>query len=157
MYRLCVLPRRVDPCLKHLKDEEVVLRHQALINHPAFKIRITLADERNCDSGGGQGSEAKCPGFADLASRAVPAIHSLFRQLQCRDVDHAFLGRLQDVERVVPIADYATYGRGLELHHRMPRHGHDVRLPRSGCYHHHNRPQFEQAINFGQWEGFFVM
>ena len=44
-----VLSCRVDPRFQHLEDEEIVLCYHLLIDDFAFKIRITLADERCFD------------------------------------------------------------------------------------------------------------
>ena len=59
----------------------------------------------------------------------------------------ALFGRFQDAEGVVPLADDAADQRRLELQHRVPRHGHDVRPALSGGRDQHNRPRFEQAVD----------
>lgn len=46
MNRTWVFPCWVDPRFQHLQDEEIVLGYHLLIDNLAFKIRITLADER---------------------------------------------------------------------------------------------------------------
>jgi len=43
---LRVLLRRIDPCLEHFKDEEIVLVDETGIGHLAFKIGETLGHER---------------------------------------------------------------------------------------------------------------
>jgi len=48
----------------------------------------------------------------------------------------------------------APHQRRLELHHGVPRHGHDVGPPLAGSRDHHHRPRLQQAIDFGQGKGF---
>jgi hypothetical protein len=58
--------------------------------------------------------------LVERAPRGIAACHNLRGQLHGRDVDDAFLRRLQHAERVVTIADHtADYWR-LEIDHRVP-------------------------------------
>lgn len=155
MNRLRVFACGVDPRFEHLKDEEVVFGYHLPVEDLAFKIRIALVDERCLDARGGRLREPKGFELVDLSSGGIPAAHHLFRQLHRRDVDHAFFGRLQDVERVVSIANYATHDWRLEIYHHVPRHGHDVRPPLAGGRDHHHWPRLEQAIDLGQGKRFF--
>ena len=52
-------PRRVNPRLDDLQDEEVVLGGQFRIPDLAFQAGITFGDERGLDARGGHGREAK--------------------------------------------------------------------------------------------------
>jgi hypothetical protein len=47
-------------------------------------------------------------------------------------------------------ADY----RRIEIEHRVPGHGHDIRLLPAGCRDHNDRPWFEQAIDLRQRKRF---
>ena len=74
--------------------------------------------------------------------RAEAALHR-------RDVDDAFPRRHQQRERVVPGAEQAADQRRLELHHRVPGHGHNVRSSfAAGCDHDH-WARLYQAIDLG--------
>src|ERR1017187_10225858 len=157
MNRPRMFPRWVDPRFDDLKDKEVVFGDQLPINDLAFQIGMALGDEWGLDARGGHGRETKGLELVHPSSRSVPAAHHLFRQFQRRDVDHAFPGRLQDFKRVVPVADHATHDRRLELHHRMPRHGHDVRPPGAGRRDHHDRAGFEQPIDLRQGKRCFFI
>lgn len=141
-------PRRVNPRLDDLQDEEVVLGGQFRIPDLAFQAGITFGDERGLDARGGHGREAKDLELVHAPARSVPAAHHRFRQLHRGDVDHAFPGRLEAGKRAVPVADHATHERRRELHHQMPRHGHDVRPPGAGGGEQHDRAGFEQPIGF---------
>lgn len=145
----------VDPRLEHLKDEEVVFGYHLPINDLAFKIRIALADERCLDARGEYLCEPKGLELVDLSSGGIPAAYHLFRQLHRRDVDHAFPGCLQDVERVVSIANHTTHDWRLEIYHRVPRHGHDVCPPLAGSRDHYHWSRLEQTIDLGQGKRFF--
>lgn len=143
MNRLRVFACWIDPRFEYFKDEEVVFGYHLPIDDCAFKIRMALVDEWCLYARGRRLCEPEGLKFVDLSSRCVPATHYLFRQLLRRDVDHAFLGRLQDVERVVPIANHATHDWQLEIYYHVPRHGHDVRPSLAGGRDHHHGPQLE--------------
>src|SRR5918992_3616294 len=49
------------------------------------------------------------------------------------------------LEAVVAVEDVAADPRGLELHDRVPAHGHNVRLAFPGAAHHDDRPRLEIA------------
>lgn len=145
----------VDPRFEHLKDEEVVFGYHLSVDDLAFKIRIALVDEWCLDARSGRLRKPEGLELVDPSSGGIPAAHHLFRQLYCRDVDYAFPGCLQDVERVVSVADHATHDWRLEIYHHMPRHGHDVRPPLAGGRDHHHGSWLEQAVNLGQGRRFF--
>src|ERR1017187_10024360 len=150
MNRPRMFPRWVDPRFDDLKDKEVVFGDQLPINDLAFQIGMALGDEWGLDARGGHGGETKGLELVHPSSRSVPAAHHLFRQFPRRHADHAFPGPLQDFKRVVPVADPPTHDRRLDLHHRMPRHGHDVRPPLAGRRDHHDRSGLEQPIDLRQ-------
>src|SRR5271165_5879775 len=64
--------------------------------------------------------------------------------------DHTFLGLLQDAECVVPVADHAAHDRRPEIHHRVPRHSHDVGSPLVGGCDQYDRPWLKQTIDLRQ-------
>ena len=63
-----LLPCGIDPRLEYFKDEEIVFCHHARIDDLAFKIGITLVDERCPDARGGRGRETEAGELVDLAS-----------------------------------------------------------------------------------------
>jgi len=155
MNRLGMFPQWVNPRFEYLKDKEIVFGYHLPIDDLAFKIGIALVNEWRLDTRGGHGRETKGIELVDLSSGGVPTAHCLFRQLHRWDVDHTFLSRLQNIERIIPVADHATYDRWLKINHGVPRHGHDICPAFDGGCNHHDWPWFEQAVNFGQGKGFF--
>jgi hypothetical protein len=67
------------------------------------------------------------------------------RQFHRRDLDHALLRRLQGGEGEVAVADHAAHERRLELHHRVPRHRHDVRPALAGGRQQHDRARLSRS------------
>lgn len=151
-----VFSRGVDPCLQYFEDEEVVLLHHPCIHNPAFEVRITLLDERRRHMGRRRRSEEEGPELVNAPSGGIAALHRLFRQIHCRDVDDTLPGGLQDTERMAPVADHAAHDRRLELHHRVPRHRHNVRTSLSDRRNHYDRSGFKQPIDTGQGKHSFL-
>ena len=56
----------------------------------------------------------------------LPISHDLRRDVLRRDVDHTLLAPSKHLEAVVFVPDVAAYERGLESHHHVPAHRHDV-------------------------------
>ena len=109
-----------------LKDKKVVFGHELSINHLAFQIGITPGDERGFDERSSHGCKAKGFELIALLPGNVSAGHDLFCQFHRRHVDHAFTGRSQNFKRVVLVADDTAHERRHKLHHRVPRHRHDI-------------------------------
>ncbi len=107
-----VFPRGVDPGFKHLKDEEIVLACQTCVDDSAFEIGITLGDERRLDTRCRYRRKANFFERVHASAGGVPATYSLCRELHCRDIDHAFLCRLQYAESKVLVADHAAHDGG---------------------------------------------
>jgi hypothetical protein len=58
------------------------------------------------------------------------------------------------LEAVVLIPDVTADEGGLEAHHHVPAHGHDVALAPIGRAHQNDRPRFEEAPDFVDGEVF---
>ena len=144
------VPARINPRLDHLQDEEVVLSDQSSINHLAFQTGITFGDERGLDDRRRHRREAKGFELVHRPAGSVSAMHHFFRQVYRRHIDHAFSSRPQHSKCVVLAADHATYERRHKLHHRVPRHGHDVRPSCAGRCDQHDRARFQQPIHLCQ-------
>ena len=130
------------------QNEKVIFLDQFYINDLAFQASITFGDEWGFDALGGQRSEPKNLELVHALARGVATSHHGFCQLHRRDVDDAFVAGLEAGKGVVPIADHAAHERRGELHHQVPGHGHDVRPTRANCGKQHDRPRFEEPINF---------
>lgn len=157
MNRSWVFPQWVKTRLDNFKDKEVISGYQLLVDDLAFKIGIALIDEWCLDERGSHWRETESRELVDQSPGGVPAAHHLFGQLHRWNVDHAFPGCLQNIERVVPVADHATHDRRFKIHHGVPRHGHNVCPVFVGGGDQYNRPQLQQAIDLGQGKGFFAI
>ena len=145
-----VLHAGINPSLEYFQYEKVVLAHHSVIDDLAFEIGEALDDE--------WWSNQRCLGWRQMefleliqpAPGAVTYTHDLLRQIHRRNVEHAFFGRLQRREAVVVPADDAAHERWFEVHHRVPRHRHDVCSPLVSGRHHHHRSWFQQAVDARQ-------
>src|SRR5918999_5341385 len=85
---------------------------------------------------------AACLGSVSGASRYDRS----WRWLRARRASGLMANAAPDqLEVVVAVEDVAADPRGLELHDRVPAHGHDVRLAFPGRAHHDDRPRLEIA------------
>ena len=141
--------RRINPGPDDFQNEEVVFRDQRCINNLAFQAGIALLNKRSLDELGGYGRESKFLELVHVATGSVPASHHSFHQFHGRDVDHTFAGLLEAGKGVITIADHAAHERRSELHHQVPRHGHNVCPPGANGGEQHDWAGFEQPINLG--------
>jgi len=127
------------------EDEQAVFRNQARIHHLAFDIRIAFPDERSGDVGCFLRCQAEFGEFVVGVAVAVADADHRIDQREFGDVDDAFAAFADHLEGVIVIGDEAAEARGLEFHHHMPAHGHDIHLSLIGRADEHNGPRLEKA------------
>ena len=112
--------------LNYLPDEQAVPVDEAGIRKPAFKIGVAFRDERGLDLLAGCSRQPELLEFINVAARRIADSHDLRRDVLRRDVDDTLLAPSKHLEAVVFVPDVAAYERGLESHHHVPAHRHDV-------------------------------
>jgi hypothetical protein len=115
------------------------------IDELAFEIREALLDQRCFDLLTLTGRQVEARKFPDVAARAVADANDLGREIVGRDVDHAFAAFMDHLEAVVLIPDVAADEGGIEAHHHVPAHGHDVGLNAIGGAHENDRAGFKET------------
>ena len=157
MNRLRLRHRAVDVRLQHLENEEVVLADQARVDELAFEVGVALAYQRRAHALSRGSGQPEALEFVDAAPRGVAAAGDFLRQIRGRDVDHAFATAHQHFERMVSRTDHAPDQRRLEVHHRVPRHRHDIRAPASSRRNQYDHAGLDQPVDLRQREERFFM
>src|SRR6516164_6144621 len=147
---LGVLGRGRDVGLYDLEYKEAIPCQE--FDEPALKIGIALLDQWRVDALGRHRGQRKLRELVDAGTGAIADADCLADEVIGRDVDGALLAGLDQVEAVVLVPNVAADAGGLEVHDRVPAHGHDVGMAPPRRAHQHDRAGLEEATDLGDWQ-----
>jgi len=145
-----VLLRWIDPRLLHLQYEEIIAFDQAHILHAAFEVAEAFLDERWADLTGIKRRQSKALEFVGVAARAIADFHHLVGKPVCWDCNHCLAGRAENAKAEIGVADDTGHERWLEIDHRVPGHGHDVRVAFARRRQQNDRTRLQHLVNSGR-------
>jgi hypothetical protein len=154
MNRLGIFLPRVAPGLQDFEHKQVVFIDQPRFDHLAFQVGKTRRQQRRRNLLRRQLRQTEGLELVGVAPRAVADRNHRGRQCNGGDGDHAFAGRTQRGETVIPLTDDASHPRRREFHHHVPRHGHDVGPPLVLGDQQRHRTRFQQPVDVRQSQRF---